>query len=238
MSDPVRQPVQIEYFSDVLCVWAYGAQARVDELKRNFAPEVELHYRFIPLFAAARARVQRTWGEQDGFERFNEKLHEIVSAWDHVQVHDRVWRETRPASSIPAHLFVKALQLLEEQGELPVASQSEYAGRSVVEEALWRTRQRFFAEARDVGRKAELDTIATELQLPLARIAELIENGEAHAALQLDREAQDYYHVSGSPTFVLDGGRQHLYGNVGYRVIEANVKELLRDPQYGAASWC
>ena len=45
--------VTIEYFSDVLCIWAYGAQARVDELKRNFGDQVELHNHFIPLFAAA-----------------------------------------------------------------------------------------------------------------------------------------------------------------------------------------
>lgn len=238
MSEQAREPVRIEYFSDVLCVWAYGAQARVDELKRSFAPRVELHYRFIPLFAAARSRIQRTWGEHDGFERFNQKLHEIASGWDHVQVHEAVWRQSRPASSMPAHLFVKALQLLEAQDELPGAPQSDYDGRSVVEEALWRTRRQFFAAGRDVSRRVELEDVAAELRLPLARINALIDNGEAHAALQLDREAQDYYHVSGSPTFVLDGGRQHLYGNVGYRVIEANVKELLRDPQYGAASWC
>ncbi len=45
--------VTIEYFNGVLCIWAYGAQARVDELKRNFGDQVELHNRFIPLFAAA-----------------------------------------------------------------------------------------------------------------------------------------------------------------------------------------
>ena len=35
----------------------------------------------------------------------------------------------------------------------------------------------------------------------------------------------------------LDGGRQTLFGNVGYRVISANIEELLHQPS-GEASWC
>ena len=45
--------VKIEYFSDVLCVWAYGGQIRVDELLRDFAGKVTLEYRFVPIFGAA-----------------------------------------------------------------------------------------------------------------------------------------------------------------------------------------
>jgi len=33
-------------------------------------------------------------------------------------------------------------------------------------------------------------------------------------------------------------GHQLLYGNVGYRLIEANVRELLHNPEAGEASWC
>lgn len=237
MTDSPQQ-VQIDYFSDVLCVWAYGAQARVDELKHRYASTVAIHYRFIPLFGAAHARVQSVWGQDDGFERFNRKLRDIVAGWQHVQMHDGIWRDVRPTSSIPAHVFLKAIQLLERAGEVSAEPQSSYEGRSCFEEALWRTRRAFFAEGRDISRKSELVTIAETLELPLARIEALVENGEAHAELHRDREAQDRHHVAGSPTFLLDEGRQHLYGNVGYRVIEANVRELLRDPQYGEASWC
>lgn len=237
MGEP-RHPVQIEYFSDVLCVWAYGAQARVDELKRTFAAAAQVHYRFIPLFAAAQARVLGTWGQEGGFDRFNGKLREIVSGWQHVQVHPDVWRTVRPASSTTAHVFLKAVQMLERAGDLSPEPQSEFDGRSRFEETLWQVRKAFFADARDISRRSELAAIAGELELPLARIDELVDNGEAHAELHLDREAQDRYHVAGSPTYVLDEGRQHLYGNVGYRVIEANVRELLRDPEYGQASWC
>ncbi len=51
--DLADQLVTIEYFNGVLCIWAYGAQARVDELNGISATKVELHNHFIPLFAAA-----------------------------------------------------------------------------------------------------------------------------------------------------------------------------------------
>ena len=36
---------------------------------------------------------------------------------------------------------------------------------------------------------------------------------------------------------LINEGRQKLYGNVGYRVIEANIEELLTD-NTDRASWC
>ena len=44
--------------------------------------------------------------------------------------------------------------------------------------------------------------------------------------------------IEGSPSLVLNEGRQKLYGNVGFRVIEANIQELLREPRINDASWC
>ncbi len=44
--------------------------------------------------------------------------------------------------------------------------------------------------------------------------------------------------VKGSPTMILNQGRQKLFGNLGYRIIEANIEELLREPDPDQASWC
>jgi hypothetical protein len=44
--------------------------------------------------------------------------------------------------------------------------------------------------------------------------------------------------IEGSPSYVLNEGRQRLYGNIGFRVMEANVQELLRAPGIDDASWC
>ncbi len=50
--------IKIEYFSDVLCIWAYSGQIRMDELKRDFADEVEIENRFVPIFGAGRQHLE------------------------------------------------------------------------------------------------------------------------------------------------------------------------------------
>jgi predicted DsbA family dithiol-disulfide isomerase len=45
------------------------------------------------------------------------------------------------------------------------------------------------------------------------------------------------HQVSVSPTLIFNEGRQRLNGNVGYRVIEANIRELLNNPP-NEQSWC
>lgn len=52
-----------------------------------------------------------------------------------------------------------------------------------------------------------------------------------------DIELRDEFRVDGSPTYILNEGRQKLYGNVGYRIIEANLHEILKQPKV-EASWC
>jgi len=57
------------------------------------------------------------------------------------------------------------------------------------------------------------------------------------AALLRDQALKEQYQIVGSPTYVLNDGRQKLFGNVGYRILDANVRELLERPETGA-SWC
>jgi len=76
------------------------------------------------------------------------------------------------------------------------------------------------------------------LSLPIALIEREIGSGRAMAALCSDLDAKERLKIEGSPTFVLNEGRQKLYGNLGYRVIEANIQELLRAPDRTMASWC
>ena len=65
----------------------------------------------------------------------------------------------------------------------------------------------------------------------------MIDSGAAHAALDCDFQLKEKHGVIGSPSLVLNEGRQIIYGNVGYRVIEANIQELLNQSE-NQASWC
>lgn len=233
-----HRPVHIEVFSDVLCIWAYGAQARLDQLRHTFGERVTLSHRFIPLFAAAHERIERGWRDRGGFAGFNRHLRSIAADWEHVSVHPELWLTTRPQSSTPAHLYIKAAQILEARGALPSKLSGDEAGRPPAEAFAWRIRRAFFAHGRDISRAEVLHSLAVESGLPAEDLERQVAEGRAHALLHLDTEARDRYLVPGSPTLVFNEGRQRLYGNVGYRIIEANIRELFRNTRYGEASWC
>ncbi len=231
-------PVTIEYFTDILCIWAWGGQVRIDQLGKELGNDVQLRYRFIPLFAAAQQRVHDQWEQKGDYKGFNCHLVNAAKQWDHVTLHPDVWLQAEPASSTGAHLLLKAVQLLEERGEISTQPEPVFDGRSCFEECTWRLRDAFFHHGENISERAVLERVASGLGLPVAALRTLIDNGEAHAALHLDDEAKQRYQVPGSPTMVLNEGRQLLYGNVGYRIIEANVRELLHNPLHGEASWC
>ncbi|MFQ5644626.1 MAG: DsbA family protein [Thiogranum sp.] len=232
------EKVSIELFSDILCIWAYGAQPRIDQLKSDYGTQIELHYRFTPVFAAAYQRIEEQWQDKGGYAGLNRHLHELVANWDNVTLHPAVWQQDPPRSSTPAHLYLKGLQLLEQQGVISPHEIPDFNGRTLFEEFLWRVRCAFFRDARDVSSIDTLDSIAQGTGISSAEVHRTIDNGSAHAALHLDSKAHDRYLVPGSPTLVFNEGRQRLYGNVGYRIIDVNIRELLRDAQSGEASWC
>jgi len=43
--------------------------------------------------------------------------------------------------------------------------------------------------------------------------------------------------IQASPTLLFNEGRQRLSGNVGYRIIEANIRDLIEGAP-GQLSWC
>jgi len=83
-----------------------------------------------------------------------------------------------------------------------------------------------------------LEQLLEESGVPVEPIQQMFRRGEPQALLEGDMREKEQLHITGSPTIVLNEGRQKLYGNVGYGVIEANIKELLKSPDAGAASWC
>jgi predicted DsbA family dithiol-disulfide isomerase len=229
--------IQVSYFSDVLCVWAYVSQIRLDELRRRHGDEVAIDYHFIPIFGSTEHRVGQGWKDRGGFEGYAEHVAEVCAEFDHVALNGDAWRTVRPTSCAPSHQFLKALQLLEAGGEIPAAASDDFDGHSLFEETAWTIRRAFFQDGRDVSRFDSLWDVTVDLDLPVDAMREQLNNGRALAAVCRDAELLDEYKVEGSPTYVLNHGRQKLYGNLGYKVIEANVEEVLRRPE-DAASWC
>lgn len=213
----------LTYYSDVLCVWAYISQARVDEVAVKFFDEVSIDYRFCSVFGDTAHKIGVGWAKRGGYEGFRNHLREAVSEFDHIKLHPEVWQRDRPASSTPAHLLIKAVQRVDER-----------QCRAVLHEL----RLAFFERCLDISRRSVLMATLEVVGVSVNDVREAIDSGMAHADLEADRRDQQILMVQGSPTIILNEGRQKLYGNVGYGVIEANIMELLRSPVAGAASWC
>ena len=60
--------IEITYFSDVLCVWAYVAQARIEAVKEKFGKSVRIEQRFCSVFGDTAAKIASTWKDRGGYE--------------------------------------------------------------------------------------------------------------------------------------------------------------------------
>jgi len=223
--------VKITYFSDVLCIWAYVSQARIDAVKEKFGDAVRIEHRFCSVFGDTAGKITSTWKGRDGYEGFNSHLRQVAERFPHIEVHPEIWLKTRPLTSASAHLFMKAVQ----QWDHETGSQS---APGIFDQVMWAFRCAFFRDCRDISRWNIQCEIAEPLGADIGAIEERIHNGIAFARLAADYQDADKMRIEGSPSFVLNEGRQKLYGNVGFRLMEANIQELLRVPRTDEASWC
>ena len=104
--------VEVSYYSDVLCIWAYVAERRLEELAANFGDEIEIVPRYCSVFPDAWGKIEG----KGGFESFNRHLKAVASHYPHITVNDAVWLRGRPRTSASPHLFLKAVELIERDG--------------------------------------------------------------------------------------------------------------------------
>lgn len=227
--------VKVSYFSDVLCIWAYIAQARIDAIKDTFGEAVLLDQRFCSVFGNTLLKIPTTWRDKGEYAGFNAHLRSVAQQFPHVGLHPDIWLTTRPPTSTSAHLFMTAVRQWQH------GRQREGRGEPaspIFDEVLWAFRCAFFRDCRDIARRDVQCDLAEALGVDIAAIERRIHDGTAHARLASDYQEADKMRIEGSPSFVLNEGRQKLYGNVGFRIIEANIQELLRAPPGDQASWC
>lgn len=222
-------PIKIVYFTDVLCVWAYVSLLRIDAVARAYPEQVRFEHRFCSVFGDTARKIPAAWGEADGYGAFHAHLRHSLEPFPETRLHPDVWTRVRPASSMSPQLFLKAIQLAERDGG---------CAEGAFEAAARAMRRAFFEEARDIAVDAVQREVAASVGVPPEAVEPLLRDGRAHAALASDYQDAATLGVQGSPTFLLNDGRQKLYGNVGYRIIEANIQELLREPNADQASWC
>jgi len=227
------QKLEIAYYSDVLCIWAYVAERRLEELATAFGDKIAIETRYCSVFPDA-------WGKiaaKGGFEAFNRHLREVAERFPHIAVDDAVWLKARPRTSASPHLFLKAVELIERAAADPDATPLPYLER-VSTQAARQMRHAFFAETLDISDWQVHRDIAARIGIDYDDVERKIRDSEAFAQLAVDYDRSQKDGIEGSPTFVMNEGRQKLFGNVGYRVLDANVQELLRRSPENEASWC
>lgn len=226
--------VEIKYFSDILCIWAYVSQARVDAVKETFGDSVQIKHQFCSVFGDTARKITSNWKDKGGYEGFNSHLRQVAERFPHIEVHPEIWLSTRPLTSSSAHLFMNAVQQWDHETRM---SLTRPAG-SIFDQVLWAFRCAFFRDCRDIARWDIQCEIAEAVGVDIVAIKQSIRNGTAFVRMAADQQDADKMRIEGSPSFVLNEGRQKLYGNIGFHLIEANIQELLRTPRGDEASWC
>jgi hypothetical protein len=135
--------VEIEYFSDVWCIWAYASQARINAVKEQFGDDVQISGRFCSVFGDTAQKITPTWNDRGAYIGFNSHLRKVALRFPHIQVHPEVWLKTRPLTSASAHLFMKALQLWEPKSEVA----GTYSAGTVLNRYFGPSAARFFGTA-------------------------------------------------------------------------------------------
>lgn len=214
--------VKADYFSDVLCVWAYVNELRLSEVQTQFGQDVEIKFSFMPNFAATESKIEKAWQQKGGFDGYAQHVRDVADGFD-IQLHESVWTSVRPATSMMAHSMIKAVAA--------VCNEREEA------EFISTVRQAFFERGQDIASLEVLKALMAEQNLPVNGVLDVWESGKALAMLHEDFQLAQQYQITISPAWVFNEGRQRLIGNVGYRVIEGNLKELMNSKPLPQA-WC
>ena len=230
-----NSPVKISYFSDVLCVWAYVAQIRLETLKDKFKDKIEITPFHVTLFGNTDTRIAEGWKEKGGYQGFGQHVLDVCANFPHVEINPNVWKTCQPKSSGNSHLFLKAIQLLSQTIDEDARPSSEL---ELLKEIEWAVRLAFFRDVRDISDFEVLFEIADQFAVPKGLILKHLNDGSAMALFCSELAMRENYKLEGSPTYLLNDNRQKLFGNVGYKIMEANVAELLDDKSVEQASWC
>ncbi len=219
----MNSPLRVDYYTDVLCIWAWIAQRRIDEIEESRGKEIVIQHHCLNVFGDTANRIGNKWSDRGGYAGFAKHVRESAAPYTSAPVDPRVWRYVRPHTSATAHLILKAAELTATPDE----------ARSLADTL----RASFFVDALDIGNVGVVLEVACGAGFDKTDLQSAIESGQAHAALMADYEHAQELGIKGSPSWVLNDGRQILYGNVGYRVLNANIEELLKSPAH-EASWC
>ncbi|WP_375255637.1 DsbA family protein [Yoonia sp.] len=225
-------PLKLVHFSDILCVWAYVGQAPLLRLAERFGDHLDIDVHYCSVFPDTQTKITQLWRDKGSFEGYARHVRDVAKGFDGIEIHEDVWSKTRPFSSASPQLFIKAVELLEENGDMvPFQSRLSVKAAKIL-------RSSFFADGQDISDWAIQRDVSEQIGVAFEDVCKRIETGEAMARLAFDYEQVQTMGVKGSPTYILNNGRQILFGNISYGILEANLTELLKEQDELNASFC
>lgn len=224
--------VKLVHFSDLLCIWGYVGEANLFQLTESFGDKVHPEIHFCSVFPDPQTKLTKAWANRGGFQGYADHVQEVAAKFDGISVHPDTWARVQPRSSASPQLLIKAIQLLEADSPAP-----RFADRPSVR-AAHALRVAFFTRAQDISNWAVQRAICDSIGVDFDAALKHVETGDAIASLAADYELAQALGVQGSPTYILNEGRQKLFGNITYKILAANVTELLTDDPDENASAC
>lgn len=201
--------VIIDYYTDVLCIWAWVSQHRVERLQQELGDNISIQFHYIDVFGDTHTKMKNQWAERGSFDGFAKHVTHSASEYPTAIVNEKIWKEVKPTTSTNAHILLKAVEL------------SDSSQKS--EKLALLVREAFYVNAQDISDMNILFDIAKQAGLELHTVKKHINNGSAVAALMSDYQQAKQLALKGSPTYLIDNGRQTLFGNVNYQTLKANI---------------
>lgn len=214
------------YWSDPLCIWAYVAQPKLDRVLQRHGHHVAVDYHIVPVFGDVMERFTSGAWAKAGPEGRIHTTREIAHRFGFHEVDGSAWRDACPASSWAPSVAAKGIGILCQAGDAPESALPSY---------LHALRTAFFVENRNIALRDEQLRVAEQIGVQASALEKLLDNGRALAALCGDHQMKDKLRIQGSPSYVFDGGRAILYGNVSEGVVMATVEEFLGGHKPGAS---
>jgi len=66
----MTKPLLIEYYTDILCVWAWVAQRRIDELNQKLGQQIEIQHYYMDIFGDVQTKINKQWQSRGGYDGF------------------------------------------------------------------------------------------------------------------------------------------------------------------------